>query len=1168
MKPRTRILVVEDESVVALDIQSQLEKLEYHVIGTAASGEEAICRASEGRPDLVLMDIRLKGALDGIAAASEIRTRLNIPVIYLTAYSDEETLDRARVTEPFGYLLKPFDQRELQVVIEMALYRHRIERALTESERRLDAILSSIGDAVIAYDEERRVTFLNPAAEALLGCRSANVVGRDVDTIVMVTRAEAGCAYLQDLRGRTVPVEETVAPISGARGMGGGVIALRNISERQRAQQEHEKLVREQAARAGVEKAHAQMQFVSRASESLMASLDGRQTTDAAVELVVPYLADWCVVHLREDDRICPVAARHISGKEALVREVDAGFDPGGSAPLGCHEVVRTGRSRLIEEVSGEDLERSARDATHLARLRELAIRSSMCVPLVVRGETIGAITFGASQTRRRYTVEDLALAEELTRRTAIAIENARLYRDVREANRRSETLLRIGTSLNAELDLQKLLQVLIDQGTALCRAQFGAFFYNVTDENGDRYMLYTLAGAARDAFGHMPMPRNTAIFGPTFNGEGAVRLADVTRDPRFGHNPPYHGMPPGHLPVRSYLALPVVARDGEVIGGLFFGHADVDVFEERDEQLLVAVTTQAATALENARLYEDERRARALAERTQQRTAKLHTITAALSRALDAEEAARLVIHETLPAVAATAGFVLVLDAAGKAIERLVDEDGRSTAELGPLTLASEVPACEAARTGKIVWLSTREEIARRDPRLVEVSDRLGIKTWGAIPLVFEGRTVGSLAFLHATEYHLSTDDQEFLLAVGQQCAQALERARLYEATLAARARAEAASNAKDEFLAMLGHELRNPLAPIVTALELMRLRGDVESTHEQRVIERQVQHLVRLVEDLLDVSRITRGKVRLEKRPLELGTIIARGVEMASPLLEQRRHRFRLDVAQQHMSVEADEARLSQVIANLLTNAAKYTEPGGNISLTAYRDGQELVIQVKDDGIGISPELLPRVFDPFVQGHRESDRGQGGLGIGLALVRNLVSMHSGSVVARSEGPYKGSEFVVRLPALDHGDAASAPATATASLDVTRTPRPQRVLIVDDNVDAAVLLAGVLRAAGHEVVVAHDAPHALAALEAFRPAIAILDIGLPVMDGYALAERIHEKLGAAMSPTLMALTGYGQDADRRRATQVGFARHFVKPVNAQELLAVIDATEAVDGVA
>ena len=363
-----------------------------------------------------------------------------------------------------------------------------------------------------------------------------------------------------------------------------------------------------------------------------------------------------------------------------------------------------------------------------------------------------------------------------------------------------------------------------------------------------------------------------------------------------------------------------------------------------------------------------------------------------------------------------------------------------------------------------------------------------------------------------------------------------------------------EAANRAKDEFLAMLGHELRNPLSPIVTALDLLKRRGDGSTNREQDIIERQVGHLIRLVDDLLDVSKITRGKIVLRKEPLEIAGVVAKAVEIASDVFEERRHRLSIDVPAEGLRVEGDPVRLAQVLANLLTNAARYTDAGGSVSIRAGRDGQQVVVTVKDSGIGIAPELLPRIFDLFVQGGRSTDRKEGGLGLGLALVKSLVDLHGGSAVARSDGPGSGSEFEIRLPATSAAErtAEAAPAPPAKS----QVPA-KRVLVVDDNEDSAELLCEMLKWVGHEVAVAHDGPSALAQVDRFVPEVAVLDIGLPVMDGYELGKRLHE-LPRGAACRLIALSGYGQDRDRARSQAAGFEAHLVKPVDAQRLLQVI----------
>jgi len=305
--------------------------------------------------------------------------------------------------------------------------------------------------------------------------------------------------------------------------------------------------------------------------------------------------------------------------------------------------------------------------------------------------------------------------------------------------------------------------------------------------------------------------------------------------------------------------------------------------------------------------------------------------------------------------------------------------------------------------------------------------------------------------------------------------------------------------------------------------------------------------------------VSRITRGKVELRKERVELAEVLMKAVEMASPLLEQRSHRLEIEVPREGLACEADPVRLAQVVSNLLTNAARYTPPGGRVWLQAAREGSELVVRVRDNGMGISKEMLPQLFDLFFQGRRGIERKEGGLGLGLALVKTLVALHGGSVAAASEGPDRGSEFTVRLAALEEAPAAASTPVGGAEVGPAAAGQGVRVLIVDDNVDAAEMLGHWLVEAGHEVKVAHDAAAALQVVAGFAPHVALLDIGLPVLDGYELAPRLRRELNGRAC-RLIALSGYGQEADRARSEQAGFDQHLVKPVQPQALLALLQA--------
>jgi signal transduction histidine kinase/CheY-like chemotaxis protein len=431
-------------------------------------------------------------------------------------------------------------------------------------------------------------------------------------------------------------------------------------------------------------------------------------------------------------------------------------------------------------------------------------------------------------------------------------------------------------------------------------------------------------------------------------------------------------------------------------------------------------------------------------------------------------------------------------------------------------------------------------------------------------IPLRSGERTIAMLALGHARapSAHGAADQATIDELVGR-AAIAFENARLYWNLKREMARAKQAeeklkeaSRRKDEFLAMLSHELRNPLAPIRNAAEVMRriAPSDPGIAWARDVVERQVTHLAQLVDDLLDVSRITQGKISLKKEPIELGRVIQHSIDTARTLFEAKRHHLGLNLASAPIWVHGDFARLSQVVGNILNNAAKYTSEGGRIELSASADRGEAVISVRDNGIGIDAALLPHVFELFTQGERSLDRSQGGLGVGLTVVQRLVDLHQGRVEVKSEGIGKGSLFQVVLPCISEVPQAAGEASL-AVLDASRGGR--RVLVIDDNIDAAESIAVFLRLEGHEVRTVSDGPQAVAIAQVFAPQVAVIDIGLPGMNGYEVARRLRVKGGEAPA-LLIALTGYGQKEDRARSSEAGFDHHFVKPADPRLIQAAI----------
>lgn len=371
-------------------------------------------------------------------------------------------------------------------------------------------------------------------------------------------------------------------------------------------------------------------------------------------------------------------------------------------------------------------------------------------------------------------------------------------------------------------------------------------------------------------------------------------------------------------------------------------------------------------------------------------------------------------------------------------------------------------------------------------------------------------------------------------------------------------------ANRQKDEFLALLSHELRNPLTPILTSVRVLEAHVDAECRGDLDIIVRQVKHMARLVDDVLDVERVARGALTLKRTRLEPAAVIASAAAATALLFDQRGSRLEIDIPDEGLAVDADEVRLTQIVDNLLSNAARYTPPGGTVRVSGRREGDVVALRFRDTGHGIEPSLLPDLFEPFVRGPRSADHpeggrgGGGGLGVGLSLVRALTELHGGTVTAYSDGPGLGSEFTVRLPVAAK-NSTYAPAAATSS--TARDPenaRGTRVLIVDDHRDVAKALTRFLRLLGFDVRAELNPVDALAAAETFRPEIALIDIGLPTMNGYTLAAELRARLGH-MAPVLIALSGYDQPQDRSRSLEAGFAVHLAKPVDSNELVGALN---------
>jgi signal transduction histidine kinase/DNA-binding response OmpR family regulator len=548
-----------------------------------------------------------------------------------------------------------------------------------------------------------------------------------------------------------------------------------------------------------------------------------------------------------------------------------------------------------------------------------------------------------------------------------------------------TETLNTVGAIVASDLDRTRVVQAVTDAATELTTAAFGAFFYNVLNESGESYTLYTISGVPREAFSKFPMPRNTAVFEPTFKGTGVVRSADITRDPRYGHNAPHHGMPPGHLPVRSYLAVPVKGRSGDVIGGLFFGHSEVDRFTEQHERLAVGIASWASVALENARLY------------------------------MSVQEASRI----------------------------------------------------------------------------------------------------------------------------------------------------------KDDFLASLSHELRTPLNAILGYARMLKT-GMIAPDRQQKAIdtiERNATSLTQIVEDVLDISRIVSGKIRLNVQPVDFPEIVRRAIDAIAPAAEAKGIRIETVLDPHASPISGDPERLQQVLWNLLSNAVKFTNRDGKVQVRLERVNSHVEVAVSDTGIGISPEFLPHVFERFRQADAGITRERGGLGLGLSISRQLTEMHGGTIDVSSGGPGQGTTFRVKIPlmivhpARDEQPRVHPTSGPSPGEIATGDLRNVHVLAVDDERDALSLVTEVLETAGARVTTAQSVEEALSRLDGDLPDVVVADLGMPLLDGFQLITRLrrHRNRRVREIPAA-ALTAYARSDDRMKALRAGFQIHLAKPIDPAELVTTIAA--------
>jgi PAS domain S-box-containing protein len=649
---------------------------------------------------------------------------------------------------------------------------------------------------------------------------------------------------------------------------------------------------------------------------------------------------------------------------EAVVRHLDAAFariwtlDRAGTtlelrASAGLYTHLDGGHSRVpvgmfkIGLIAAERLPHLTNDVRTDPRVSdpEWAAREGMVAfagyPLIVEDRLVGVLAMFARQPLGEETI---AILSSVAQMVATGIARKEAEEELRADTRVSEALYRIGVVLSSELDLQKIVQAVTDAATTIIGAQFGAFFYNVLDAQGASYMLYTLSGVPREAFENFPMPRATDVFGPTFRGEGVVRLDDVARDPRYGNNAPYYGMPEGHLPVRSYLAAPVFSRSGDVLGGLFFGHATPGAFDERAERVVVSIAAQAAIAMDNARL---------------------------LGAAQAAEARFRTLFQSVPDAILVADASARLLDANPAAVSLL----GRTHEELRTLSVP-DIVAAERA------W--TEAEFGR---------------------FVQDG--------VWRSELDLRRGDGTLVPVEAQASAVALPDGTIYLSVLRDISERRQHDQQRQDFIAMVAHDLKNPLTTMKGYAQLLQRRGAYSERNVATIVS-QANRLERLIDDLRDVARIDAGQLALDRAPVDLAALVRTNVEESRALSEA--HTIDLETPDEPVIGAWDAGRLAQVIENLLSNAVKYSPDGGAIHVCVTANEHEAQLVVIDEGIGIPPEALARVFERFYRSDTGVAANRKGLGLGLYISKALVEAHGGTIAVEPLSP-TGSAFSVTLP-------------------------------------------------------------------------------------------------------------------------------------------------------
>ncbi|MBG1245001.1 PAS domain S-box protein [Nostoc sp. NZL] len=1296
------------------------------------------------------------------------------------------------------------------------------EQALRESEAKFRSVVESNMIGIGFWDRDGGITEANDALLNMVGYTREELVSgkinwQDLTPTEYVQIDKQALTQLQDSSFCT-PYEKEYIHKDGSRfpilvgasrfegTVNGGAFFVVDITERKQAEK--------------------RLRYIAQISSLLSTSLDYEETLEQIAKISVPQLADWCSVDILNEDgsiRRLPIAHADSSKAELARKLQQYATDYKGASAI--TRVLQTGQSELISEISDSLLVASTQNQEHLELVRQLGMKSVMIVPLITQGQVLGTITFVTAESNRRYDHTDLTLATDITHRAALAVENARLYRDIQQALvHYAESLSLLDALLGAapvavcfldrELRYIRINQVFADINGLTIEEHLGRKFGEVlpkmaaefepklqrvldtgepllnvevsgeTREQPERYGYWlgnyypvknamgetvgigiiladvtaakqtevalreseerfrtmfnqaavgislvaldgqflqinsalceitgysheeliqmnfeeithpddlevdwdnarrvlakeisgyslekryirkdgsivwvnltssavwdakgvpkyalgiiediserkrveatqqflveasTLLAASLDYEIALESVANLAV--PTLadwcivdvfqedwsSRQIAIAIADPTkqntldeirrryrpktkakqlvRQLRLGISIFYPELSDSNLVqmaqdeehlqllrnlgICSLMVIPVRSR-GQLFGAISFFTAESGRhYKQTDLALAEDIARRAATAIDNARLYQETQQAKQAAERSVNRTVLLQRITAALSEALTPQQVADVVVNQGIAALEATAGSVVLLIEEGTEL-KIVQAIGYPQSVINawttfPITAPNQI--AETVRTRQPIFLENLAALIARYPNLRDAVTLTGNNAWATIPLIAEGKVIGALGLSFKTVQIFNEEDRGFMLTLGQQCAQAIARAQLYEAEKTARAQAETANRIKDEFLAVLSHELRTPLNPILGWAKLLRTRKFDEPTKIRALetIERNAKLQTQLIGDLLDVSRILQGKVRLNLYAVDLKVAIASALETVHLAAEAKSIQIQTVLSNDIGKVLGDSDRLQQVMWNLLSNAVKFTPTDGQVEVHLQQVGLDAQIQVIDTGKGINPEFLPYVFDYFRQADAKTTRVFGGLGLGLAIVRHLVELHGGTVQAESLGEGQGATFTVRLPLLKNSelrvssDEAFQPEVSTEDTLLAGV----QILLVDDQADVREFFSFALEQYGATVTAVESASEALEILVQSKPDILLSDIGMPLMDGYMLlreVRRLPPEQGGQIPA--IALTAYAGEINYNQAMAAGFQKHLPKPVDPGELATAID---------